>query len=117
MKRVTEKALRSRQYVFESVSRERRPLFVRRVRLLRNSEALLAEKERRRASERVHASARNVAQRGEEVYSMLTAQGGSDKSGDVLSALYAEKHSLLLERERLLVFLERAAPTLQVVRK
>lgn len=104
MTRVTEKALRPRQYVFESVARERRPLFVRRIRLLRNTEARAAEKEKRRAAERIHETARNVAIRSE-----AEKPSGGDKTSDVLVALKAEERSLVCERERLLLVLGKAA--------
>lgn len=98
MTRVTEKALRPRQYVFESVARERRPLFLRRIRLLRNAEARAAEKGRRRALERAQDAARAVA-----------ARAPAEKTNAVLVMLRDEERGLLQERERLLEMLGKAA--------
>lgn len=102
MQRVTKKALRSREYIFQNVPLDRQPRFMRSVRILRNTETRLAEKERRRAAERARESSLRASQYAGLSESSLADQGRSSNSNSLLVALLAERSSLACERERLM---------------
>jgi hypothetical protein len=122
MGRVTEKALRSRQYVFEGVSRDRRAAFGHRIRALREAEEAATLEARRAADERTRAAARahaagilrrtqgetDIKEEGKEAEDMEAKAKREHPVSKELSALNAELNLLTAERARLYEMLKTA---------
>jgi hypothetical protein len=115
MGRVTEKALRSRQYVFEGVSRERRAVFARHIRAVRVAEERATVEARRAADERAREAARThaagILRRTQGAPGAAGGEKLPPKSDHVVSkelaVLNAELTVLTAERSRLYEMLSR----------